>query len=318
LLKKPGASAPWRDLSRYRRYGPGLEAEEERILIALAQSGHDRAGWELHQAFHGKIVQLAGKRVPRGQTFRKKLPGGKHSTVHSSELFEDLIAEGHLALEEAIKGYAVGSEHRLWSFASKGVTGAISDAAAAFRQHVSGATRIDRWLFGHWNATAEQLLEASKKLGLKRPLKSMTEAADCIELFRQRYYKQSFETTLEGGEAEDCAGKLLDARGFLIAEEVRALYDFFSPYQLAPHLRIHGRVSGIVDDLAAGRTVEPERYQKVAKYFDEEERQAWIHKQSPKTKPPLPLLRPRHWHTQSKKRRRKSYAARAQSVEGRS
>ena len=210
-----------------------------------------------------------------------------------------------MALWEAIRGFNVNGGYRFWTFASKGVSGAVSNAAAAYRQHVSGATRIDRWLFGHWNATPEQLFKASKKLGLKRPLKSIAEAEGCIERFRQRYYKQSFETTLEGGEAEDCAGKLLDTRGILVAEEVRALYDFFSPYQMAPHLRVHKRISDIVDDLATGRNVEPERYQKVAKYFDEQERQKWILKQSPKPKP-LPLLRPRRWHGQSKQRRKRN------------
>jgi hypothetical protein len=167
--------------------------------------------------------------------------------------------------------------------------------------------------------TPEQLFRASKKLGLKQPLKSIAEAEECIERFRARYYKQSFETTLEGGEAEDCAGKLLDVRGgFLIAEEVKARYDHFNPCQLSPHLHAHDSISDIVDDLARGQTVEPERYQKAAKYFDNEEREKWINKQSPKTKPPLPLLRPRRWRGQSKKRRRKNYVVPAQSVEGQS
>ena len=228
-----------------------------------------------------------------------------------------MVAVGHLALWQAIKGHNVNGEHRLWRFASKAVSGAISDAAVAFRQQVSGATRIDRWLFGHWNATPEQLFKASKKLGLKRPLKSVAEAKDCIERFRQRYYKQAFETTLEGGEAEYVVGKLLDGRGrFLVAEEVRALYGRFNPRQLSPHLHVHDRISDIVDDLARGRNVEPKRYRQVNKYFDEEERQKW--KESPKTKPPLPLQRPRRWHGQSRKRRRKSFVARAQSAEGRS
>jgi hypothetical protein len=288
-------------------------------LIALAQSGHAAAGWRLHQAFHGKILQLAGKRVPKGSSYWKNRPGRKHPNLHTSELFDDLVAAGHLALWQAIRGHNVSGDYRLWTFASKAVTGAISDAAAAFRQQVFGATRIDRWLFGHWNAMPEQLFRASKKLGLKRPLKSVAEAEDCIERFRRRYYKQTFETTLEGGEAEDVVGKLLDTRGrFLVAEEVRALYDRFNPRQLAPHLHVHDRISDIVDDLARGRKVEPERYQKVARYFDNEEREKWINKESPKTKPPLPLQRPRRWHEQSKKRRRKSYAVRAQSAEGRS
>ena len=104
-MKKLGASAPWCDLSRYRRYGPKLEVEEERLLIALAQSGHDVAGWRLHQAFHGNILGLAGKHVPKGQTYLKKRPGYKKATLHTSELFEDLVAAGHLALWEAIRGF---------------------------------------------------------------------------------------------------------------------------------------------------------------------------------------------------------------------
>src|SRR5262249_51610256 len=145
------------------------------------------------------------------------------------------------------------------------------------------------------------------------PLKSIEEAQDCIERFRQRYYKQSFETTLETGEAEDVAGKLLAARDVPVAEDLGAQYDFFSPYQMAPHLRVHKSISSIVDDLARGRSVEPERYQKVAKYFDEQERQKWILKQSPRPKP-LPLLRPRRWHGQSKQRRKRNSSVSRTSV----
>jgi hypothetical protein len=294
LLKKPGASAPWRDLSRYRRYGPRLTAEDERLLIALAQSGHDAAGWRLHQAFHGKILGLAGKHVPKGQTYLKKRPGYKKATLHTSELFEDLVAAGHLALWEAIKGFNIYGEYRLWTFAAKSVPGAIKDASYRYRQHVSGVSRIDRWLFGHWNARPEDFFEASKTLGLKRlPFKSVEEAEYYIEVFRQRYTP---DDALES------------------KQDLRSLYDF---YRQSPLLAVHKRVSDVIDDLARGRNVEPGRYKKIAKYFDRQERERWT-KQKPKTVKPLPLLRPRHWHTQSKRRRRKNYVPPAQSVEGRS
>ena len=167
-MKKPGASAPWRDLSRYRRCGPKLLAKDERLLIALAQSGHDAAGWRLHQAFHGKILSLAGRHVPKGSSYFKKRPGYKNATLHTSELFEDLVAAGHLALWEAIKGFNPYGEYRLWTFAAKSVSGAIRDASYAFRRHVAGVSRVDRWLFGHWNAGPEDLLAACRKIGLKK------------------------------------------------------------------------------------------------------------------------------------------------------
>jgi hypothetical protein len=266
-------------------------------------------------------VQLAGRCVPKGSAYWKKRPGRKHANLHTSELFDDLVAAGQLALWEAIKGYNVNSGYRLWAFASKSVTGAIFDAAAAFRQHVSGVTRIDRWLFGHWRATPEQLFRASEKLGLKRPLKSVAEAAERIEEFEKRYRRETFDNITGTLAAEERKGSLEDGDGtpakYVHAAHARSYFDVFNPRQLAPHLHVHDRISDIVGDLARGRNVEPKRYQQVAKYFDEEERQKWT-TESPKTKQPLPLLRPRRWHGQSKKRRRKSFAVRAQSAEGRS
>jgi hypothetical protein len=293
-VKKPGASSPWRDLSRYRRYGPPLEPDEERILIALAQSGHDAAGWRVHQAFHGKILSLAGQHVPRGSSYLKKRPGYKKATLHTSELFEDLVAAGHLALWEAIRDYNVYGQYRLWTYAAKSVSGAIRDASYAFRQHVAGVSRVDRWLFGHWNARPEDLFEASKTFGLKRaPFESVKGAEIYIERFRARYSKQD----------------LHDDR-----DDFTSLYDF---YRQAPIVALHKRVGDIVDDWAAGRRIESCRYRAVSKYFDKQEREKWI-KQKPKTLKPLPLQRPRHWHQQSKRRRRKNCVQRVQSVEGRS
>jgi hypothetical protein len=314
-VKKPGASAPWRDLSRYRRYGPKLEAEDERLLIALAQSGDDAAGWRLHQAFHGKILALAGRHVPKGSSYFKKRAGYKNATLHTSELFEDLVAAGHLALWEAIKGFNIYDEYRLWTFAAKGVSGAIRDTSYAFRRHVAGVSRIDRWLFGHWNVKPEQLFAAAKVFGLKRhPFKSVEDAACYIEVFRRRYSKQSFDTG-DRDKPENMGGKVLDGRKVRTAEDIQPVYD---AYRKFPLLHVHKRVSDIIDDLASGRTVEPERHKGIAKYFDKLEREKWTHKSKPKTKPPLPLLRPRHWHTQSKKRRRKNYVLQARSAEGRS
>jgi hypothetical protein len=266
-------------------------------------------------------VQLASRRVPKGGTYWKKLPGRKRATPHTSELFDDLVSTGHLALWEAIKGYNVNGDNRLWAFASKSVTGAISDAAKEWRKRgLTGETRVDRWLFGHANATPEQLMAGLKKLGLKKVFRSLEEAAEYIKEFEERYRFETLSTAdgvIEGSlPKKDRAEDDRSGQKHIHALHVRSVFDVFNPRQLAPHLHVHDRISDIVDDLARGRNVEPERYQKVAKYFDEEERQKW--KESPKTKPPLPLQRPRRWHGQSRKRRRKSFVARAQSAEGRS
>src|SRR5262249_20302990 len=147
-----------------------------------------------------------------------------------------------------------------------------------------------------------------KKLGLKRVFRSLEEAAEYIKGFEERYRFETLSSTdgvIEGvlpktDRAGDDSGQK-----HIHALHVRDVFDVFNPRQLAPHLHVHDRISDIVDDLARGRNVEPERYRKVAKYFDEEERQKW--KESPKTKQQLPLLRPRRWHGQSRKRRRKNY-----------
>jgi hypothetical protein len=225
-----------------------------------------------------------------------------------------LVAAGHLALWEAIKGYNVNFEYRLWTFAAKSVSGAIRDASYAFRRHVSGVSRIDRWLFGHWNVRPEDLFAASQTFGLKRqPFETVEQAEYYIEVFRRRYGKQSFETVTDHGGLEQVAGKRLDARKSSESKDIAAIYDL---YKKSPLLAVHKRISDVVDDLARGRSVEPERYKKITKYFDKQEREKWT-KQKPKTLRPLPLLRPRHWHMQSRKRRRKNYVQRVQSVDAR-
>src|SRR5262249_17771483 len=148
------------------------------------------------------------------------------------------------ALWEAIKGFNIYGQNRLWTFAAKSVSGAIRDASYAFRRHVSGVSRIDRWLFGHWNARPEDFFEASKTFGLKqRPFETVEQAEYYIEVFRRRYGKQSFEA----GASE--------------SEDFRSLYDL---YRKSPLLAVHKRVSDVIDDLARGRNVEPDRYKKIA------------------------------------------------------
>jgi hypothetical protein len=149
-----------------------------------------------------------------------------------------LLSTGFLAAWEAVLTFKQGSG-RFWTYANKQVAGAISDAAKEYMKGgLGGETRADRWLLHHHNAKPEELLKASNKFGLKEVFKSFAEAADYIEEFRRRYQFQ------KDGDFP---------REFITTQEVKRLYDFFSPYQLAPHLRLHEPLSLLVDDLTGGK-----------------------------------------------------------------
>jgi hypothetical protein len=294
------------NLVLYRWCGPILTASEEIELIAKVQAG-DRdtkaqaggrdAGWLLLRSFHRKIRQLAGKHVPRSH--------------YRSQLFDDLIAEGMLALWEAALSFDLNSGFRFWSFALKSVSGAISDAAKEWRkQGIGGESRTDRWLLHHYNAETGELVAASKKLG--KTFHSFQEAREAIESLAKRYRFETYADSLEHPDHFNIGSD--QNRGDSVrntepAESIRGLYSCSDPHQLAPHLLVHGRISSIIEDLARGRRVKMERFHQVRRYFDQDQRKKWIKKMSHSLNTaPLPLSRPRHWRKPSGKQRRRNYA----------
>jgi hypothetical protein len=170
-----------------------------------------------------------------------------------------LFSTGFLAAWEAVLAFKVDSGLRFWTFAHKQVVGAVSDAAKEhMKGGIAGESRADRWLFNHWNAKPEELLEASKQFGLKsESYKTFEDAAKAIEAFRQRYQWQK----IDGAEVVPAGhqgrkGRFPDddvPRSYVTAAEIKHLYDFFSAYQLAPCLRVHEPLSLIVDDLVMGK-----------------------------------------------------------------
>jgi hypothetical protein len=225
-------------LVTFRCFEPVLSKSNELLLIKLAQSGNQDAGWGLLARFHRKISKIAAVHVPKGSTRNGRNENGTLK-VYTAGLYDDLLSTGFLAAWEAVLAFKVDSGLRFWTFAHKQVVGAISDAAKEYMKGgVAGETRADRWLFHHHNAKPEELLKASNKFGLRGRFKSFQEAAVYIESFRRRYQFQ------KDGDFP---------REFIAAGDVKRLYDFFSPYQLAPHLRLHEPLSLLVDDLTGGK-----------------------------------------------------------------
>jgi hypothetical protein len=220
-------------LATFRCFEPVLSKSDELPLIKLAQSGNQDFGWALLARFHRKISTIAAKHVPKRSTYNGRDENGTLK-VYTTGLYDDLLSTGFLATWEAVLAFKIDSGLRFWTFAHKQVVGAISDAAKEYMKGgVAGETRADRWLFHHHNAKPEELLKASKRFG--KSFKSFEEAAVYIESFRRRYQFQ------KDGDFP---------REFIAAGDVKRLYDFFSPYQLAPQLRVHEPISQVIDDLA--------------------------------------------------------------------
>jgi hypothetical protein len=134
------------NLPKFRSYEPVLDAKAEATLIQEAQNGNERSGSALHRRFHSQILRLAGEHVPPGSTIWTK------KRQHTTELFDDLVAQGHLALWEAVLAFDLKSGNRLWTLAVKRIAGAISDAAKQWRKGgIAGETRVDRWLLHNAN-----------------------------------------------------------------------------------------------------------------------------------------------------------------------
>ena len=193
-LPRKGDPTP-SDLSVFRCRKPIFTKSDELLLIKLAQSGIQWAGWALLERFHRKISPIAANHVPSGSAYWKRRKGRKLPSYHTGELYDELLSTGSLAAWEAVLAFKVDSGLRFWTFAHKQVVGAISDAAKEhMKGGIAGETRADRWLFNHWNAKPEQLLEATKGFGLKKPtFKSLEEAGEAIKEFRQRYQWQKID-----------------------------------------------------------------------------------------------------------------------------
>jgi hypothetical protein len=213
----------------------------------------------LLERFHRKISPIAANHVPSGSAYWKRRKGRKLPSYHTGELYDELLSTGSLAAWEAVLAFKVDSGLRFWTFAHKQVVGAISDAAKEhMKGGIAGETRADRWLFNHWNAKPEQLLEATKGFGLKKPtFKSLEEAGEAIKEFRQRYQWQKIDgAELVPAGYQGRSGRFPDddvPRSYVTAAEIKHLYDFFSAYQLAPHLQVHEPLSRIVDDVVMGK-----------------------------------------------------------------
>jgi len=241
------------DLAEYRWRLPLLTAAEEIELIRQIRVGDRWAFRRLLANVHGLVVKTADRHMPQYWRSRR----GRRSEKHTNKLFfEDLVAEGCLAVWRAFPGFDLDGGYRFWTYAQQRVAGAISDAARKWRRGGSGEGRLDRWLYSHPHASPEDGLAAQQKL-LKRPIyRSLQEAADAIRQFWtwRSNPEQDYATTTEAGYGDDIEqGGPLAGSGpnkYLLARDVARLYDCFDKYKLSPQLRHFNRLSPIVDRLA--------------------------------------------------------------------
>jgi DNA-directed RNA polymerase specialized sigma subunit len=134
------------NLTRWRCRLPVLAPDEERRLIIRYKAGDGAAGNELASRFHrlvlAEVVRYRG-------LFREGLQEC------------DLIAAGMAGFAKALADYDLRRNTRLGSLALSLIKWRIKDCALDWRRRgQAGATKADKWLRSHREATAEQIVAA--------------------------------------------------------------------------------------------------------------------------------------------------------------
>jgi hypothetical protein len=205
-------------------------------------------------AFHHSIRKIAGAYVPKGsprRSYKKTIPAPegsaeKRDVVKGSDslIFQDLMAIGSFGLLKSALEFDF-DQGRLWTIARRKIDGLISNEANYLRQkgYTSGDTvgrylrkevgrrtqsRIDRWIFDHLSSPPEELLEAQRKLGLKRTVfHSLQEAVDALKAASALEHCGVYSD-----DGEDGGGDIPPTAATEPSQEFRDLYDSYNRLQL--------------------------------------------------------------------------------------
>jgi hypothetical protein len=203
------------DLSRYRWRTPILDSRTERDLIRGAKSGEGAAKQKLVQAFHRLILKIVSQ--------------------YSGPPHADLMAAGLLGFCEAINRFNENRGCRLSTYAEPWIGKCILLAIEKWRRDgASGETRQDRYIFSNPTATAEQVVAAVGG--------TLANAEKAIARLAQGH--DSYDTT----EASFDENGNYTGPKTATSHEICLMYDRFSRFQLAKHLRLHEPACGLSAD----------------------------------------------------------------------
>ena len=212
------------------------------LPIYVAFSVGKRAAEHLVKCHHATVLQIAGRRM-RGR-FRPHKKDGKE---YNTELFDDFVATGMLALWESMLAFDPNSGCRLNTFARHGITGAIKDEAKAYYAGgIAGETRVQRLAYAYPRYSPEWIVALAKKRRIRCTLQDAEVALQQVsELGKRVHY-----STIEGLSIQDDAeGRSPDGRyrcgdelivgDYLTDGKARGKYSLFNKSQLSPQLLHH-------------------------------------------------------------------------------
>jgi DNA-directed RNA polymerase specialized sigma24 family protein len=150
------------NLAAHRWHVPILDEIEEADLIRRAQDGDKRAGAKLLLSFQRTILRLVGKRgIPR--------PKHKKGFWFIDDRYDDLVAAGFLAAWEAVENFDLTSGLRFGTYGVQCIAGKMANEARRLRKcGIKGDTRLQRYVFNHFDLTADQIVSKVKEL--KQPI----------------------------------------------------------------------------------------------------------------------------------------------------
>jgi hypothetical protein len=222
---------------------------------------------KLLAGFHGKVLQVANGHMPRYWGRRPPLRD-KHT---NNLLFEDCVAAGAAAMWRGALKFDLEAGYRFWTAVRLPVLGAISDEARFWRRGGSGETRLDRWLYTHPTASPEQVLKNQDRLYRveerlarwlsEHPLASPEEIVNKRERINRLLPFHSLQEAAEGikqfwawgAHPEIDFDEDVGAAGGFVG-----MYSCFNQYTLSPQLRIHERLSLVIDRLSGGFDTGPD------------------------------------------------------------
>ena len=212
------------------------------LPIYVAFSVGKRAAEHLVKCHHATVLEIAGRRM-RGR-FRPHKKDGKE---YNTELFDDFVATGMLALWESMLAFERNRGARLNTYARYDITGAIKDEAKAYYAGgIAGETRVQRLAYAYPRYSPEWIVALAKKRRIRCTLQDAEVALQQVsELGKRVHY-----STIEGLSIQDDAeGRSPDGRyrcgdelivgDYLTDGKARGKYSLFSKSQLSPQLLHH-------------------------------------------------------------------------------
>ena len=203
--------------------------------------GAKREAEHLVKRHQPTVLEIAGRRM-RGRFGPHKKNGKEYNT----ELFDDFVATGMLALWEAMLAYRLDSPASLETHVRPRIAGAISDEAKAYyKRGITGETRVDRLAYAYPRYSAEWIVALAKKRKIRCSLADAEIALQRVQEMGSRVHCSTIGDSREpvGDNALDGrwrpGDEFIVAGDYLADRKARREYSYFNKSQLAPKLLHH-------------------------------------------------------------------------------